>query len=221
MRVQPFLQRKRILVSLLATLTACGSEAASLGTSTPEDTAGILLPTQGIYGLVPAAVGGVPSVIMLSPSEGSLGSRATKSSATIDQFGLTFSPRNLLTHSNASVTFTNSESDLTHNVRVRAFGDTVDVINADTNPGEQIVVQLSTTGGYDVICDMHPGMTAFIFTSEAARSVFAQADGSFVLDEVPEGTYTLQLWTAESGFQAPLSVEVGTGKTDIDLELVG
>ena len=160
-------------------------------------------------------------MIMLSPSEGSLGSRATKSSATIDQFGLTFSPRNLLTHSNASVTFTNSESDLSHNVRVRAFGDTVDVINADTNPGEQIVVQLSTTGGYDVICDMHPGMTAFIFISEATHSVFAQTDGSFALDSVPAGTYTLQLWTAEDGFQAPRSVEVGPGRTSINLAMSG
>ena len=176
---------------------------------------------QGIYGQSPAASGGVPSVIMLSPAGVSPEIEKTASPFTIDQFGLTFSPRYLLADKGDPITFTNSESDLSHNVRLRAFGDTLDVIDADANPGEQLVVQLWAAGGYDVICDMHPGMTAFIFISEATHSVFAQTDGGFALDSVPTGTYTLQLWTAEDGFQAPRSVEVGPGRTSINLAMSG
>ena len=220
MRAQQRLQRTLIFPSLLIILTTCGFETPPSGTSNTGDASGAL-PMQGIYGQSPAASGGVPSVIMLSAAGAPPETEATASSLTIDQFGLTFSPRYLLADEGASITFTNSESDLSHNVRLRAFGDTLDVIDADANPGEQLVVQLWAAGGYDVICDMHPGMTAFIFISEATHSVFAQTDGGFALDSVPTGTYTLQLWTAEDGFQAPRSVEVGPGRTSINLAMSG
>ncbi|HBV05224.1 MAG TPA: hypothetical protein DEF01_00685 [Gemmatimonadetes bacterium] len=220
MRPQQRLQRTLIVPSIFVMLTACDFEMPPSGAPTSGD-AIETLPMQGVHGQSPAASGGVPSVIMLSPAGASPEIEKTASLFTIDQFGLTFSPRYLLADKGDPITFTNSESDLSHNVRLRAFGDTIDVIDADANPGEQLVVQLLAAGGYDVICDMHPGMTAFIFVSEATHSVFAQTDGSFALDSVPVGTYTLQLWTAASGFQAPRSVEIGPGLTSINLEISG
>ena len=212
---------RRLACTLLAASTAaCGAGEPSSEVTTEED--GIAArPTQGIYGQAPAAVGGVPSVILLTSTHDAASADAAESSVTIDQFGLTFSPTLVTTRLNTPVVFTNSESAVAHNVRVRALGDTADVIDADANPGERLTVELTVSGGYDVLCDMHPGMTAFIFASDASYSVFADADGAYLLDGVPAGTYTIQLWTAESGFHEEQSLEVGTGSTGIDLETSG
>jgi plastocyanin len=202
-------------------LAVCGpGEPASEGTS--EEAGGPVLPAQGIYGRTPASVGGIPSVIMLTPQDDETGiPDASQLSVTIDQFGLTFSPTRVVTKPGAHVVFSNSEAAVAHNVRVRAVGDTVDVLDADANPGERLTVELPSPGGYDVLCDMHPGMTAFIFVSDAAHAAFAEADGAFVLEGVAPGTYTVQLWTADGGLHEDRPIEVGTGRTGIDLGLTG
>ena len=182
---------------------------------------GPVLPAQGIYGRTPASVGGIPSVIMLTPEAETGIPEPGDPSVTIDQFGLTFSPTQVLTRPGAQVVFTNSEAAVAHNVRVRAVGDTVDVLDADANPGERLTVRLPSAGGYDVLCDMHPGMTAFIFASDAAHAAFAGTDGAFVLEGVAPGTYVIQLWTADDGLHETRLIEVGTGHTGIDLGAPG
>ena len=92
-----------VAVALIAATAACGTGEPSSEASAEED--GTSRPTQGVYGNAPAAVGGVPSVIMLTPAGG--GTEETEASSvtteapsvtagvpsvTIDQFGLTFSP---------------------------------------------------------------------------------------------------------------------------------
>lgn len=68
---------------------------------------------------------------------------------------------------------------------------------------------------------MHPGITAFVFASDAGRSMFVDADGTFQLDGVPPGTYTIQLWTAEGGFHQERTIDIGPGSTGIDLHRSG
>ena len=201
-------------------LAVCGPGAPASEASSGE-AGGPLLPTQGVYGRSPAAAGGRPSVIMLTPEAGTGATEAGEGSVTIDQFGLTFSPIQIVTRPGVSIVFTNSEAAIAHNVRIRAVGDTVDVLDADANPGERLTVELPTPGGYDVLCDMHPGMTAFIFASPATHTALADTDGTFVLEDVPPGTYTLQLWTADDRVHEPRQIEVGTGHTGIDLGLPG
>ena len=64
-------------------------------------------------------------------------------------------------------------------------------------------------------------MTAFVFASDAAHTALAAPDGTFVLEDVPPGLYTLRLWTSSDGTRHLPETEVATGSTRIDLGLPG
>ena len=74
------------------------------------------MPTQGVYGQAPAAAGGIPSVIMLTPHPQDDDPEAADPSITIDQFGLVFSPTRIVTRPGSSVIFTNSEAAVAHRI---------------------------------------------------------------------------------------------------------
>ena len=87
-----------------------------------DNTAGV------VFGQAPPAVGGIPSVIMLSPGDD--GNPTFDPDPVIDQFGLVFSPNILLVGVGQTVTFTNSES-LAHNVNLRHIETDVIVLDVD------------------------------------------------------------------------------------------
>ena len=45
---------------------------------------------------------------------------------------------------------------------------------------------------------MHPGMSAFIFVTNASYAAFADADVGFHLSGVPAGEYTLTVWRIDA-----------------------
>jgi len=169
-----------------------------------------------VFGQAPAAMGGIPSVIMLSPaSGGDNGAPVFDPDPVIDQFGLVFSPSILLIGMGQSVTFTNSES-LAHNVNLRQIETDAMVLNVDTDPTESAQYTFDESGGYDVRCDVHPGMTAFVFASPTPYTVFANLDGEFTLSGVPPGSYTLTVWSTNEALNSERTVEVGEGQTELD-----
>ena len=172
-----------------------------------DNTAGV------VFGQAPPAVGGIPSVIMLSPGDD--GNPTFDADPVIDQFGLVFSPNILLVGVGQTVTFTNSES-LAHNVNMRHIETDVIVLNVDTDPAESAVYTFDELGGYDVGCDVHPGMTAFVFASPTPYTVFANLDGGFTLSGVPPGSYTLTVWSTDMALSTERTVQVGEERTRLD-----
>lgn len=137
--------------------------------------------------------------------------------AVIDQFGLAFSPRVLIVPAGTPVIFTNSEGALTHNVHLRSVAGDSTVFNGDAASGERIEVNLDEPGGYDVLCDMHPGMSAFVFATEAPYAVAADADGTFDAGTLPPGTYRVRSWTIDAGYGPEREIRVGQGPTQVDV----
>jgi plastocyanin len=169
-----------------------------------------------VFGQAPAAAGGIPSVVMLSPASGEDNSAPVfDADPVIDQFGLVFSPNILLIGMGQSVTFTNSES-LAHNVNLRQIETDAMVLNVDTDPTESAQYTFDESGGYDVRCDVHPGMTAFVFASPTPYTVFANLDGEFTLSGVPPGSYTLTVWSTDEALNSERTVEVGEARTELD-----
>ncbi len=134
----------------------------------------------------------------------------------VDQFGLAFSPRVLVASRGATVRFTNSEGAITHNVRLRSIAADSTVFDDDTGPSESVEVELVDPGGYDVLCDMHPGMTGLVFVTGAPFAVAADVDGRFEMEAVPPGAYVARVWTVD-GWEIERTVTLPLTTSRLDL----
>lgn len=176
-----------------------------------------------VVGRAPSATGGIPAMVTLEPvGAGPAGGErpvgeGSFPSPVMDQFGLAFLPPVLVVRAGSPVTFTNSEGALVHNVHIRSIEGDSTVFNGDTAPGEELSVELPSAGGYDVLCDMHPGMTAFLFVTDGPWATAAEADGRFRIAGVPPGTYVARVWTSDGGLGEPREVEVTSDITELDL----
>ncbi len=135
--------------------------------------------------------------------------------AIIDQFGMAFVPGVLVTRSGQTVEFRNSE-DVLHNVHVVDRETTSTVANVAT-PTVDSIFQLTFEhpGTYEVLCDVHAAMGAFIIVTSSPYSVVAARDGTFVLSEVPYGTYTLRVWNLDETRESRRVVTIEGPRTEV------
>lgn len=73
-------------------------------------------------------------------------------------------------------------------------------------------MQLTTDEVVDLRCDVHEWMNAYLVPAETPYFAVTDASGSFAIDEIPAGTYTLRLWH-EALEKTEQKVEVAAGKT--------
>ena len=148
-----------------------------------------------LVGKAPPATGGYPSVVMLSP-EVPIETPIPTEPALMDQYGTAFRPKLLVVRPGQPVDFKNSE-DVLHNVHV---------IEADTretefNVGTPVVGAyrhvFEREGAYDVSCNIHPSMAAFVIVTAAPFVAVADSQGSFELDPLPEGSYDVRVWNLD------------------------
>ena len=196
-------------VVCVAASLACGG-----GDSVPEaDQAAP--PPEGVSGVAPAATQGIPSVVTLTPV-GAGPAAAPVDHALLDQLSLSFMPKELMVQSGQTVDFKNSES-LAHNVHITFVDDESSVFHADMEPGASTHTLLDREGGYDVTCQEHPGMRAFLFVTSAPYATFAAIDGTFMIRDVPEGAYTVAVWNATPTLRSERRVEISGAATVLDL----
>lgn len=184
-----------LLLPLAVLLWSCADAESDAPPAEPE----------GVFGQAPAAIRGIPSVITLEPLE-PVEVRQT-GEALMDQIGFNFSPQHLLVRVGEAVHFHNSEAT-PHNVRVLSLSGDSTVFNEDTLQGQIASFLVDEEGGYDVTCDVHPGMTAFIFATSAAYAVFADRNGAFHLPEVSAGEYALEVWSVDAAVRSARTIQV-------------
>jgi plastocyanin len=168
---------------------ACGSSPEPA--APPRDTN----TTPRLAGKAPPATGGYPSVIMIAP-EIPIETAVPAEPALMDQHGTAFSPKLLVVRPGQPVDFKNSE-DVLHNVHV---------IEAETrktefNVGTPVVGAyrhvFESEGAYDVSCNIHPSMAAFVIVTAAPFFAVADSEGDFELEAVPEGAYVVRVWNLD------------------------
>lgn len=191
--------------------TGCGASDGAEGPATEEAT----LHPEGLYGQATPAINGVRSVVLLTPADMSVFEPGYPE-AKIDQFGLVFSPQRLIVPAGQPMQFTNSEAALSHNVQVWPLGSTTPILDSDALP-EDAIDFTPEAGPYDILCDEHPGMRAFLFATTAPLAVFAETDGSFDFGVVPEGDYIIQGWSVESGYGPEIPISTGSAATGVDV----
>ena len=112
--------------------------------------------------------------------------------AVMDQQSKQFIPNVLLVRPGQPVEFRNSE-DMPHNVSVTRRGSGTEVFNVGTEPRQQHVHTFDRIGQFDVLCDIHEGMSAIVIVAPGPMTTIAEDDGRFKFAGVPFGSYKLSL----------------------------
>ncbi len=111
--------------------------------------------------------------------------------ATMDQVDLAFVPHVLPVTTGTTVTFPNSD-DVRHNVfsasRAKRF-------NLGTYPrGVTKRLVFDVPGVVELLCNVHAEMSAYIIVADSPYAAVIQADGTYVFENVPAGTFNVVAW---------------------------
>jgi plastocyanin len=137
----------------------------------------------------------------------------------IDQRGLQFDPHVLVVPVGATVEFTNSD-DVLHNIFVPRLE--TEGFDLGTWPrGETRRHTFHEPGVSVLLCNVHPDMEAFIVVVPTIHYALTVEDGSFAIEDVPPGTYTLFAWHERShSYETTISATEGTQRVAIALSVV-
>jgi hypothetical protein len=91
------------------------------------------------------------------------------------------------------------------------------VADYETDPAASAELLMQREGGYEITCDHHPGMRAFIYVTSAPYAAFAENNGAFRLTGVPPGSYTLSVWSVDPARRSERTVEVTGPSTEVIL----
>ncbi len=141
--------------------------------------------------------------------------KAPLSPVQIDQQQCVFVPRVVIVPVGGTVEFLNSDR-LLHNIRSRA---TVNRPFNRTQPkGRTIPMVFQKAELIRVDCDLHPWMRAWVVVAEHPFYAITNDQGEFLLDNVPPGRYTIQLWQEALG-TVTKDVSVADGVTTVTVEM--
>lgn len=123
-----------------------------------------------------------------------------KEPARLEQKGCMYRPRVQGVRTGQTLLVDNGDP-LTHNVRsfpVRSrpfnFGQ-----KPDSEPRERVFERAERE--IEVQCDIHPWMHAYIFVMDHPFYSVSEADGTYTIDGLPPGKYTLEIWHEKLGKQ--------------------
>jgi plastocyanin len=131
------------------------------------------------------------SVVYLDPAPRGAFEERDEPRARIDQRNESFMPHVLAIVAGTTVDFPNS--DLTyHNVFSLSRAKSFDLGRYAV--GKSKSVRFDRPGIVRVFCEIHSHMSAFILVFAHRYFAVTEADGSFRLDNVPPGTYSVFVW---------------------------
>ena len=136
----------------------------------------------------------------------------------IDQKGLMFNPHIVAIEQGTTVEFLNSDT-VAHNVFWISVGGNKKLgHNLGTWPkGEKRAFKFDNPGAIPLLCNVHPEMSGYIVVSPTPYFVVTDKSGSYKIDNVPDGSYTVTAWhEGAKNSSKPVTV-AGEGKADFTL----
>jgi plastocyanin len=181
------------------------------------------------YGTDPAAAGSAPvkrdsrpykisesvAVYLVSNELSQETYVAPSQHSTLDQKGLKFHPQVLPILAGTTVDFPN-EDNLFHNVFSYSRPGEFDLGRYPM--GDSRSVTFEHPGVVRVYCDIHSDMNATILVLDNPYFATPGDDGTFVISNIPEGKYTLNMWYARD-LVLHRSITIGPADT-VKLDLV-
>ena len=127
---------------------------------------------------------------------------------TLDQSQCMYRPRVAVIMAGQSLLVRNSDQTL-HNVHTYKGASTL--FNQAEVPGLPAIAKTFKDATGEILkfkCDVHPWMTGFLIVTDHPFFQATGTDGSFKLDKVPAGQYTVEAWHSRYGLKtATVTVE--------------
>ncbi|MGC1453293.1 MAG: carboxypeptidase regulatory-like domain-containing protein [Candidatus Sulfotelmatobacter sp.] len=136
----------------------------------------------------------------------------------IDQKGLMFMPHIVAVAQGTTVDFQNSDK-VAHNVFWISVGGNKKLgHNLGTWPqGEKRSFKFDNPGAVPLLCNVHPEMSGYIVVSPTPYFAVTDTSGSYKIDNVPDGSYTVTAWhEGAKNSSKPVAV-AGESKADFTL----
>jgi plastocyanin len=128
-----------------------------------------------------------------------------------------FVPRVVVVPAGGTVEFLNSDR-LRHNLH-SASGGHNPIFNRTQPKGRTIPIAFRRPEIIRIDCDLHPWMRAWVVVAEHPFYAVTNDRGEFALENVPPGTYALQVWHETLGV-VKKDVAVSDGVTAVTVEMV-
>lgn len=157
-------------------------------------------------------------LVFLSGVEGVSAPRpegAAQRKATIESRDKNFTPRVAAIPRGATISFPNRD-DIMHNVFSLSRGNRFDL--GLYKSGAHKDFQFENPGLVRIYCNIHPQMSAFVHVMDNPYYTWAKSDGSFRIEGVPAGSYSLNVWNERAELDRPIVV-TETGASDLLIEL--
>lgn len=190
-------------------LAATPASGATNGKTQPDAkaTSGSIV---GQVDVTPAKLG--KHVVVYLENAPAIGDKPT--TATVDQRKMAFSPFLTVIPVGGKVIFRNDDP-FPHNI----FSPDGEKFDLGTMPhGGARVHVFKTAGTYTLLCNIHPGMLAYIDVVPSTHYVLASADGKYELKNVPPGTWKIAAWGPKLA-AASQSVTMSGGQVTVNLSL--
>jgi plastocyanin len=192
--------KRTLIVIVVAAVIAMFSLAASAGTISGK--------VSGVTGESVVYVEAIAGKTFPAPTE----------KPVIDQKGLMFTPHIVAVAQGTTVEFLNSDT-VAHNVFwISVSGNKKLGHNLGTWPkGEKRAFKFDNPGAIPVLCNVHPEMSGYVVVSPTPYFVVTDKSGSYKIDNVPDGSYTVTAWhEGAKNSSKPVTV-AGEGKADFTL----
>ncbi|MGH8057525.1 MAG: carboxypeptidase regulatory-like domain-containing protein [Candidatus Entotheonellia bacterium] len=135
-------------------------------------------------------------VVSLQPPPPGAKWPVSKPIVQMDQEQCVFVPRVVVVPAGGTVEFLNTDR-LLHNLHSDSKGNPI--INRTQPRGRTIPIVFKEPEIIRVGCDLHPWMRSWVVVAEHPFYAITNNQGEFILDHVPPGEYSLQLWQESLG----------------------
>lgn len=143
--------------------------------------------------------------------------RAAAAESTVTNDKCAFAPRVQIVRPSATVK-TTSKDPILHTTNAQLENGRTLFNVALPVAGLTITKAISGAGNVRLSCNTHPWMRGWLMVTDEAAAITG-ADGRFVIDNVPPGTYELRIWH-ETLKSAPQKITVTAGKpADISIQM--
>jgi len=154
--------------------------------------------------------------VFIDEVQGDHGAAIAAENPAVSQRGRRFRPGTMTVLKGTAVDFKNDDRVL-HNVFSLSTNQPFDLGNYER--GTSRSVTFDNPGLVKVYCNLHSKMVLNVLVLENPMSATTNADGDFLLENIPDGTYRLRVWQE---FSDEMSIDVslsGNQTLELDIEL--